>query len=311
MEKNYDLTSPREVRELLEKYSLAPKKGFGQNFLINRDVPLRIAGAAAAGQDVGHGEAPYCENTMALEIGPGVGAMTRCLSELFGKVVAVEIDRGLMPLLDEVLEDCGNVRVINADFLKTDLPSLLDEEARGMAVRICANLPYYVTTPVIMKILESFAPVGAPRVESVTVMIQSEVADRLCATERDAEYGSVTASAALHGTAKKLFTVAPGSFYPAPKVTSAVVQITLRKNGIYDVYEAAPLDGCEEFVRRVKHVIELAFLKRRKTLTNALSGEFPKDAVTAALEKMGLRADIRGERLSPRDFCELTDLLYK
>jgi 16S rRNA (adenine1518-N6/adenine1519-N6)-dimethyltransferase len=313
VEHTNDLTNPRAVRELLEKYSLSPKKGYGQNFLINRDVPARIAGASAAGGDVGYGDAPRCDGVAVVEIGPGVGAMTAELSELFEKVIAVEIDRGLIPLLSETVGGCSNVTIVNADFLKTDLAALLENEAKGMAVRVCANLPYYVTTPVLMKILEDFPPVGAPRIETVTVMIQSEVADRLCATERDAEYGAVTASVALHGTAKKLFTNAPGNFYPAPKVTSCVVQIALHKRGIYDVYEGAPqgADDCRVFVGRVKRLIEAAFLKRRKTLTNALSGDFPKDKVSSALDALGLRSDIRGERLSARDFCALADLLYK
>ena len=304
----YDLTNPRVVRELLEKYSLAPKKGYGQNFLINRDVPYRIAASAALGVDAEYGGAEPLPGVTALEIGPGVGSMTVCLSELFERVIAVEIDRGLIPLLDDVLAECPNVTVVNADFLKADLSDLLSG-ARG-DVRVCANLPYYVTTPVIMKILEE-AP-AVPRITSLTVMIQREVADRLCATENDAEYGSVTASVALHGKAEKLFTVAPGNFYPAPKVTSAVVQIKMHENGIYDVYPDAPKDKdeCKTFVSRVKRVIELAFLQRRKTLVNALSGAFPKETVTSALDKAGLRPDIRGEKISPRNFCLLTDILY-
>lgn len=309
----YDLTNPAVVRELLERFSLAPKKGYGQNFLINRDVPYRIAGDAAAGEDIGYGEAPFVPDTAALEIGPGLGTMTCELSELFEKVIAVEIDRGLLPLLDETLAGCDNVEVVNCDFLKLDLPEFLAEHAPGMKVRVCANLPYYVTTPVLMKILESFPPTGAPAIESVTVMIQKEVADRLTSTENDAEYGSVTSSVALHGTVKKLFSVAPGNFYPAPKVTSSVIQITMHKNGVYDVYADAPKNfaECKEFISRVKKVINLAFLKRRKTLTNALSGEFSKEKILSSLEELGFRADIRGERLSTRDFCALTELLYK
>lgn len=305
----YDLTNPRVVRELLDKYSLAPKKGYGQNFLINRDVPYRIAASAAIGSDAEYSEAPRADGVTALEIGPGVGSMTVCLSELFERVVAVEIDRGLIPLLEDVLADSENVSVVNADFLKIDLSELL-KDTEG-PVRVCANLPYYVTTPVIMKILEE-APEGR-KIESLTVMIQREVADRLCATESDSEYGAVTASVALHGKAERLFTVAPGNFYPAPKVTSAVVQIKLHENGVLDVYPDAPRDkeGREEFVKRVKRVIELAFLQRRKTLVNALSGAFAKEKVLSALDDVGLRPDVRGEKISPYDFCRLTDILYK
>ena len=312
MASKYDLTNPRVVRELLDRYGLAPKKGYGQNFLINRDVPYRIAASAAAGCDVGYGEAEHASRVSALEIGPGVGSMTAELSELFDRVVAVEIDNGLIPLLEEVLSDCGDVSVVNADFLKLDLPSFIEEKFGDGRVRVCANLPYYVTTPVIMKILESFPPVEKTPIDSVTVMIQREVADRLCSSAGDAEYGSVTSSVALHGRVAKLFSVAPGNFYPAPKVTSSVVQIKLYENGIYELYPDAPQDRdeCVSFIGKVKRVIELAFIQRRKTLVNALSGEFSKDKVLSALETMEKRPDVRGERLSPYDFCRLTDLIY-
>ncbi len=308
----YNLTSARDVRALLEKYSLAPKKGFGQNFLINPDVPYRIASSAACGRDPGYEETAPCKGGV-IEIGPGIGAMTRELSSLFDKVVAVEIDRGLIPLLGETLSDCENTQVVEADFLSLDLPSFVEEHFGSMPVKVCANLPYYVTTPVIMKILESYPPAGTPRIDSVTVMIQTEVADRLCATEDDSEYGAVTASVALHGAAKKLFTVSAGNFYPAPKVSSSVVQITLHKNGIYDVWPGAPADReeCAVFVGRTKKIISSAFIQRRKTLTNALSGTFPKEKVAAALESLGLRPDLRGEKISPENFCALTDILYK
>ncbi len=308
----YSLTSVRDVRALLEKYSLAPKKGYGQNFLINPDVPYRIAASAAAGRDIGYGEAEPQDGVLALEIGPGVGAMTRELSALFEKVLAVEIDRGLIPLLEETLCDLDNVKVINADFLSLDLRELLEREADGMRVKVCANLPYYVTTPVLMKILEDFSPTGAPRIDSVTVMIQTEVADRLCATEQDSEYGAITPSVALHGKAEKLFTVSAGNFYPAPKVSSSVVCIKLHPNGIYDVYPDAPKNAeeCALFVERVKKVISSAFIQRRKTLTNALSGMFPKEKISSALDSLGLRPDVRGERVSPYEFCKLTDELY-
>lgn len=303
------------VRELLDKYALAPRKGFGQNFLINPDVPARIAGSAALGGDCGWGgadrKAP--EGVGALEIGPGIGAMTGELAELFDKVVAVEIDNGLIPLLSETLANCPNTTVINSDFLKLDLKELLKEHFGASPVRICANLPYYITSPIIMSILESFKPSEAPAVESVTVLVQSEVADRLCAEAGSDEYGSITASVALSGTAKKLFTVPAGNFYPAPKVTSAVVQITLYKNGIRDAFDNLPSDDAEldAFIAKVKKMISLAFAKRRKTLTNALSEMYPKDSVTEALEAIGLRNDIRGEKLSAADFISLAERLEK
>lgn len=303
------------VRGLLDKYALAPRKGFGQNFLINPDVPARIAGSAALGGDCGWGgadrKAP--EGVGALEIGPGIGAMTRELAELFDKVVAVEIDNGLIPLLSETLADCPNTTVINSDFLKLDLKELLKEHFGASPVRICANLPYYITSPIIMSVLESFRPSEAPCVQSVTVLVQSEVADRLCAEAGSNEYGSITASVALAGTAHKLFTVPAGNFYPAPKVTSAVVQITLYKNGIRDAFDNLPYDDAEldAFIAKVKKMISLAFAKRRKTLTNALSEMYPKDNVIRALESIGLRNDIRGEKLSAADFISLAERLEK
>lgn len=304
-----NLCNPAYVRELLQRYSLAPQKCFGQNFLINADIPARIAGSSALGADCGWGGGEPCadENVCALEIGPGLGAMTRELSELYSKVVAVEIDRGLIPVLSETLADCPNISVVNEDFMKLDLSSFLKEQFGERPVRVCANLPYYITSPILMAILEGVKPSEKPQVQSVTVLVQSEVADRLCAKAGSGEYGSITASVALCGTAKKLFTVPPGSFYPAPKVNSAVCQITLYKNGIRDAFEGLPEDDEEldRFVAKVKKMIAAAFGMRRKTLTNALSGMAAKADIEAALERMGLRADIRGEKLSAADFVRL------
>lgn len=304
-----NLCNPAYVRELLERYSLAPKKGFGQNFLINADIPARIAGSSAMGADPGWGGGYPCddESVCALEIGPGLGAMTRELSDLFSKVVAVEIDRGLIPLLSETLGDCDNVTVVNEDFMKLDLSEFLSEQFGDRPVRVCANLPYYITSPILMAILEGVRPSQKPQVQSITVLVQAEVADRLCAKAGSSEYGSITASVALCGTAKKLFTVSPGCFYPAPKVTSAVCQITLYENGIRDAFEGLPEDdeALDRFVSKVKKLIASAFAMRRKTLTNALSGIADKAKVETALERMGLRSDIRGEKLSAADFVRL------
>ncbi len=310
-----NLCNPAYVRELLERYSLAPKKGFGQNFLINADIPARIAGSSALGADCGWGGGEPCadENVCALEIGPGLGAMTRELSELYTKVTAVEIDRGLIPLLSETLGDCENVTVVNEDFLKLNLAEFLHEQFGDKPVRVCANLPYYITSPILMAILEGMKPSEKPQVQSVTVLVQAEVADRLCAKAGSSEYGSITASVALCGTAKKLFTVPPGCFYPAPKVTSAVCQITLYENGIRDAFDNLPEDDEEldRFVAKVKKMIAAAFGMRRKTLTNALSGMATKAEVEAALIRMGMRADIRGEKLSASDFVRLAAELEK
>ena len=308
-----NLCSLKTVRELLDKHGLSPKKGYGQNFLINKSIPERIAGSSAAGGDVGFdGYGGFCEGVCALEIGPGIGSMTVELSQYFEKVIAVEIDRGLIPLLSETLAECDNVSVVNEDFMKLDLKAFLEKEAPGMPVRVCANLPYYVTTPVLMKLLEEYPLSGKSPIESVTVMVQTEVADRMCASPESSDYGALSASVALHGVAEKLFTVSAGNFYPAPKVSSSVVQITLHENGIRDVFKNVP-EGekeAEVFAERVKKLINLAFLQRRKTLTNALSCEHPKEKVEKALESFGIRTDIRGEKLSVDDYCALAFILY-
>ena len=297
------------VRELLDRYGLAPRKGFGQNFLINPDVPARIAGSSALGFDCGWGGADSTapDGVCALEIGPGIGAMTRELSELYSKVLAVEIDRGLIPLLSETLADCDNVTVINEDFMALSLKELLSEHFGDSPVRICANLPYYITSPILMSVLEPYKPSEKPQVESITVLVQNEVADRLCAEAGSNDYGSITAAVNLCGNARKLFTVPAGCFYPAPKVTSAVVQITLHKNGVRGAFRDLPEDDCEldALMGYAKKLIGAAFAQRRKTLTNALSSVCPKDKSEAALEALGLRTDIRGEKLSAEDFVKI------
>ena len=296
-----NLTSAKTVRELMEKYGLKPQKGFGQNFLINPEIPYRIAESSAYDN----------EGVGVLEIGPGVGAMTRELADLYEKVVAVEIDRGLIPLLSETLADCPNVTVINEDFMKLKLPEFLREQFGAMPVRICANLPYYITSPILMSILEAYAPSRVPQVQSVTVLVQSEVADRLCARAGDDEYGAITASVNLAGRAAKLFSVSAGNFYPAPKVTSAVVHIELYEGGVRQAFSGLPEDDGEldAFMEKVKKVISAAFLQRRKTLSNALSSLYPKEKIAYALEKCSLRPDIRGEKLSAAEYIKLTQLL--
>lgn len=298
------------VRGLLDKYGLAPKKGFGQNFLVNAAVPERIA---ACSRSYAPGDRP----AGVLEIGPGVGALTQYLAREYDRVVSVEIDRGLIPLLGEALADYPNVSVVEADFMELDLPSFLSERfgdllAEGGTVSVCANLPYYITTPVIMKLVEGFPSNEPLPFAAFTVMVQLEVARRLAAEAGSADYGSISASLALRCRTEKLFDVGPGNFLPAPKVSSAVVGI-VPHGGIREVYPDAPEDPDElgSFADRVSGLISLAFGQRRKTLVNALSAKYPKDATAAALEACGLRADIRGERLSAEDFCRLSAALAR
>ena len=303
-----NLCSPSVVKELLAKYHLTPRKGFGQNFLINSRIPREIAEASLP-QEAGKEKNthPLC----ALEIGPGLGTMTRELSRLYDRVAAVEIDRGLIPLLEETLAGCDNVCVIHEDFLKLDIPTFLREQFGDSPVHVCANLPYYITTPILMKLLEAQRPSRAPQIRSVTVLVQTEVADRLCAAAGSAAYGAITASVQLAGTAEKLFSVSAGNFLPQPKVSSSVVQVRLYQNGIRDAMEGLPQsdEAIDALIRGAKKLISLGFAQRRKTLVNALSGVYSKDAVVHALEMLGLRPDIRGEKLSAEQFVALAQQL--
>lgn len=305
-----DLCNLGEVKRLLDKYGLAPKKGYGQNFLINTNVPCRIAEEsyeiACRNGGTRHG---------VLEIGPGVGALTQYLCETYEKVVAVEIDTGLIPLLGEALGDCENLTVVNTDFMELDLTAFLEEHfgdiiRDGGTVSVCANLPYYITTPVLMKILDAF-PYHAPiPLAGITVMVQLEVARRLCANEKSADYGAISAAIALRAHAEKLFDVAAGNFLPAPKVASAVVGI-VPHGGIREVYPSCPADdeACEKFARYASEFVRLAFGQRRKTLLNAVGERYSKAEVTAALESLGIRTDVRGEKLSASQFCEIVGKL--
>ncbi len=300
----YDLCSPKVIKELLDRYGLAPKKGYGQNFLTNPMIPQAIADAAADTSG---------ECDAVLEIGPGLGVLTQELGERFKNVTAVEIDRGLIPLLEETLGEYDNIRVINQDFMETDLSELLRENFGTARPAVCANLPYYITTPIIMKLLEDAPFSERLPYTSITVMIQSEVADRIAAKAGSADFGAITASVGLRCSVVKVLNVSPGCFYPPPKVTSAVIQLIPHRDGIYSVYENAPSDReeCEIFGKKVSELISAAFSMRRKTLVNALSSLYPKEKTVSALEELGMRVDIRGEKLSSRDYCALTDILNK
>ncbi len=284
-----NLCSPRYVRELMDEFSIAPQKRYGQNFLINDAIPKRIAEASA---ETG---APCV-----LEIGPGIGTMTRELSRLFDAVTAVEIDRDLIPVLAHTLSDRDNVTVINRDIMECDVETVAREHFGDREFAVCANLPYYITTPIIMKLLEC----GSPRLRSLTVMIQTEVADRLVAKAGTAEYGAITAAVAYYGAAKKLFSVSPGSFLPAPKVSSSVVKIEL-----YRPEERPVVPKDEKLMFRI---IAAAFGQRRKTLPNAINAGIPsvsKAAVEEALATLGLDARVRGEALDVSRFAALSDLI--
>lgn len=280
-----NLCSPRVVRTLMEEAGITFRKDFGQNFLIDPTVPERIADACADREDI-----------LVLEIGPGIGCLTQELALRYERVLAVEIDRGLIPVLEKTMAEHPNVKVICADVMELDLAAVLEREAEGRDVVVCANLPYYITTPILMRLLECGVVF-----RSITVMIQAEVASRLSAAPGSSDYGAITAVLGYYGKAGKLFTVPPGCFMPAPKVSSAVVRI--------DLYEEKPFRPQDE--KLFFRTIHAAFGMRRKTLPNALGalGEFTKEQLITAITDCGLSETVRGERLSTEDFCRLSDRL--
>lgn len=282
-----DLTNMAQIKDLMEEFGIFAKKKYGQNFLISRRTVERIAEEGIANEEEG-----------VIEIGPGIGVLTRELCINAKKVIAVEIDTTLIPVLERTLGDFDNVRVINADVMKTDVKKLVEEEFKDCkGVRVCANLPYYITTPILMSLIE-----GETGVKSITVMVQKEVADRLCSGADAGEYGAISAMIAYYGSAKKLFTVTAGSFFPAPKVDSAVIRI--------DMYEEKPIKAADE--RVLKRVIKGAFAQRRKTLVNSLCSEFTylgKEKMTSVIEELGFSSTVRGEKLSVADFVKIADKL--
>lgn len=281
-----NLCDPKTVRSLMQAFGLRFRKEFGQNFLTNRLVVEDIADSCT----------DTAEETI-LEIGPGIGTLTRELCARYASVVALEIDKSLIPALSYTLNEFHNVRVINEDVMKADLATLLAPYFEKGRVSVCANLPYYITTPILMKLLESGLPF-----HNITVMIQSEVADRLCSPVGGKDCGAITAVLNCYGTAERLFTVPAGDFLPPPSVNSAVVRISL-----YDEPRYHPKS--EEIFRKT---IRVAFEQRRKTLPNALQagfGTLTKEQCVTAVEQAGLRPDVRGERLTLEQFVALSDIL--
>ena len=295
-----NLCDVKVVKRLMSKYSTGTKKSFGQNFLINRQIPISIAEESYSY----HKSACPTGEAAVIEIGPGIGCLTNELCACYDKVVAVEIDPTLIPILGETLQEYTNVTVINEDFLKLDLDSFIKEQLGDVSVSVCANLPYYITTPIVMKLLEQARRQdGKSRLTSITVMVQKEVADRLCATEKSGDYGAISASIAYYGRAVKLFDVEPTNFLPAPKVTSSVIRIELYQEPIYSVKS-------EKMLFRV---IEGAFAQRRKTLINSISSVFSsisKAKISEIITKLGFDINIRGEKLSIQDFCSIADEFY-
>lgn len=280
-----NLTNIQVVRTIMEKHGFHFSKKLGQNFLINPSVCPRIAemGNAAPGYGV-------------LEIGTGVGVLTHELAKRAEKVCAVEVDSRLLPILEETVGEHENLHIIHSDILKCDLKKLIEEEFPGLKAAVCANLPYYITTPILMYLLESGA-----EIDTITVMVQKEVADKLEAKVGTRDAGAITVALNYYGTVKKLFSVSRGSFMPAPNVDSAVIQITTGNQWRDKVNDP------KHFFRMVR----AGFQQRRKTLVNALSGimGYNKAELAEILRKMGLSETARIESLSMEELCILSNSL--
>ena len=278
-----------QIKEILEKYNKIPKHSLGQNFLINPEIAKKTAETSLGNSDG--------ESSGVIEIGPGIGALTCELCGLYKKVAAVEIDRTFEPVLNEVLAGCSNLNIIFDDILKVDLHNLVENEFPGFdKIYVCANLPYYITTPVILKLLKS-----GVKFDGITVMIQKEAADKLCSKAGEENYNATAAVISYYGEAKKMFNVPKSSFYPQPKVLSAVVAIVP-----HDLPAAVPKNENMTY-----KIIEAAFEHRRKTLVNALvSGlNLEKEKVAGAVKKVAGSENIRGEELNIRMFSDISDLL--
>lgn len=281
----YDLTDRATIEYLLGEHGFSFSKSLGQNFIIDPDVCPRIV--EKSGVDSGWG---------VIEIGPGIGVLTAELCAAARKVVSIEIDRKLEPILKKTLADFDNSEIIYGDVLKTDIPALIEEKFRGMDVCVCANLPYYITSPVIMYLLEK-----GKGLRSLTVMVQKEAAQRLCAPVGSRDSGSITAAVNYRSVAEKLFDVGKNSFMPSPKVDSSVIKLTIR--------EKPPVDVEDE--KLFFSVIKAAFGQRRKTALNSLSSglSLPKSVIFQALESCGFTANMRAETMTMQDFAALTKAL--
>ena len=283
------LGNPKKTIEIIQKYGFAFQKRFGQNFLIDEHVLEKIIRAAEITRE-----------DFVLEVGPGIGTMTQYLAEAAREVWAVEIDRNLIPILEDTLSSYSNVTILNEDILKVDLEGLVKDKNGGQPIKVVANLPYYITTPIIMGLLESRVPV-----ENMTVMVQKEVAMRMQAGPGTKDYGALSLAVQYYAKPYLAANVPPNCFLPRPKVGSAVIRLT--------TYEKPPVSVKEE--KQMFAIIRAAFNQRRKTLMNSLAGSqeisFSKEQVGEALKKMGLSETVRGEALTLEQFAALSDCLTK
>ena len=282
-----DLSDIRTVRAVLARHGFHFSHSLGQNFIIDADVCPKMAQLCGASPETG-----------VLEIGPGFGVLTRELSERTAKVVAVELDRSLEPVLKETLGDCKNVQFVWGDAMKLDLSTLIREKFEGMEVAVCANLPYYITSPVIMRVLEEKLPITA-----LTVMVQKEAAERLCAVPGTRAAGAVSVSVQYYSEPKILFDVPRSAFYPQPNVDSAVIRLEVRNT--------PPVTVCNE--KQFFAVVRAAFGQRRKTAVNSVAAglSIPKEQAAAAFAAAGVEPGLRAERLTMEQFAALADALYE
>lgn len=279
------LGTPSATKEIINKYSFAFQKKFGQNFLIDSNVLESIIRGAEITKD-----------DFVLEIGPGIGTMTQYLCEAARQVVAVEIDKMLIPILEDTLSEYDNVEVINQDVLKVDIKSLAEEKNNGKPIKVVANLPYYITTPIIMGLFESGVPI-----DSITIMVQKEVADRMQTGPGSKDYGALSLAVQYYATAKVILNVSATCFMPRPNVDSAVIKLTRHKEPTVNVADE----------KLMFKIIRASFNQRRKTLVNGLKNSpelsFSKEQIVKAIEKIGKPETIRGEALTLEEFAELAN----
>ena len=283
------LGNPQNTIEVLQKYNFSFQKKFGQNFLIDTHVLDKIIQSANITKD-----------DMVLEIGPGIGTMTQYLAQAAGKVIAVEIDKNLIPILEDTLSGYDNVRVINEDVLKLDLKKLADEENNGKPVKVVANLPYYITTPIIMGLFENHVPIS-----SITIMVQKEVADRMQVGPGTKDYGALSLAVQYYARPQIIANVPPNCFMPRPKVGSAVIQLVR--------YEEPPVQVDNE--KLMFRLIRASFNQRRKTLVNGLKNsqelDFSKEEIEKAMAETGIPVNVRGEALTLAEFADLANVFNK
>lgn len=279
------LGNSKNTIEVLQKYDFVFQKKFGQNFLIDSHVLDKIVSAAGITKD-----------DFVLEIGPGIGTMTQYLAASARKVFAVEIDKALIPILEDTLKEFDNVQVINQDILKVDIKKLAEEHNDGKPIKVVANLPYYITTPIIMGLFESQVPI-----DSITVMVQKEVADRMKVGPGTKDYGALSLAVQYYAEPYIVANVPPNCFMPRPKVGSAVIRLTR--------HEKPPVEVADE--KLMFRLIRASFNQRRKTLANGLNNSpelsYSKEEIQQTIEKCGFKAGIRGEALTLEDFAQLTN----